>query len=350
MPKRDDGILDVLVVDDSPVQRELLCHVLSGDPAINVIGTAPDGVEAVAQVRALHPDVVVMDVNMPRMNGYEATRQLLSEQPVPIVMVSASLAINEVELSFAAIEAGALALVDKPAGIDSPEHEASAARLVTTVKLMAEVTVVRRWPQRQRSSASPMPPSPGQGRKVRVVAIVASTGGPSVIADILAQLSAGFAAAILVVQHMSPGFMPGFAEWLRHKTGLPAQLGRAGDPIVAGRVYLAPDGWQIGIDVNDRIALSPGTEDDAFCPSGTWLLTSVAERYGRAAIGVVLSGMGNDGAEGLLRLRRAGGLTIAQDADSCTVFGMPKEAIALDAADHVLPPDAIAVLLRRMAT
>jgi len=300
--------------------------------------------EAVEQAASLAPDVIVMDVNMPRMNGYEATRQILAERPIPIVMASASLPVREMETTFAALEAGALAVVSKPAGPGDPAHDAMARRLVTTVKLMSEVTVVRRWPRRDRLQRLP-PPAHSRQRKIDVVAIAASTGGPTVITEILVPLAAQLTPAICIVQHMSPGFMPGFVEWLSRRTGLPVKLAEAGEPLLPGHVYLAPDGSQMGIAVGGKIELHPGLPANGFCPSGSYLLASVAQRYGKAAIGIVLTGMGSDGSEGLLKLRQAGGVTIAQEAGSCAVFGMPKTAIALGAAEHVLPPAAIAALI-----
>ena len=338
----------VLIVEDSAVQRELLCAVLAADPGLRVAGTARDGIEAIGQAAALRPDVIVMDVNMPRLNGLEATRRILTEMPVPIVVASASFVEREAELSFAALEAGALAVVAKPAGLDHPDHEDVARRLVSTVKLMSEVTVVRRWPRgAEPTRPVPLPPRPRPG--VRIVAIAASTGGPAVIADVLRGVAGSINAAVLIVQHMAPGFIVGFAEWLAQRTGLSAGVAQEGEAILPRRAYLAPDGSQMGVTPDGRIAIRAGDGATGFCPSGSHLLTSVAEHYGAAAIGIVLSGMGGDGAQGLLKLREAGGLTIAQEAGSCAVFGMPKEAIACGAAMHVLAPDAIAALVRAAA-
>jgi two-component system chemotaxis response regulator CheB len=213
---------------------------------------------------------------------------------------------------------------------------------------MAEVKVVTRW----RAAAPPVVGSalkPQPGRRVQLVAIGASTGGPRVIAEILAGLAPGLTASVLIVQHMAPGFSDGFAQWLGARTGLPAGLAQPDAPLVPGRLYLAPDELQMGVTRDGRIALRPAPARGGFCPSASELFESVAAAYGRSAMGIVLTGMGRDGADGLLQLRRAGGVTIAQDAESCVVFGMPKEAIALGAVDSVLRPDQIAAAIRSMA-
>lgn len=341
-------MIKVVVAEDSAVQRDLLFHLLTRDPDLDVVAVARDGVEAIELVRLHRPDVVVMDVHMPRMGGYEATRAIMAELPLPIVMVSACGQPDEVRMSFDALQAGALALIAKPSGPDLPDHAPSADRLRTTVRLMANVDVVTR----RRSvapSAAVAPPASHRRRRIELVAIGASTGGPSVIAEILSGLPSELSVSVLIVQHMAPGFADGFVQWLGTKTSLAVSLASAGDPILPGRLYLAPDGRQMGVTRDRRIELRPGPPRGGFCPSVTDLFESVADIYGRAAMGVVLTGMGRDGADGLLRLRQAGGVTVAQDAASCVVFGMPREAIAIGAIDSVLRPDQIAAAIGSMA-
>lgn len=352
-------MIRVLIAEDSAVTREHLVYLLSQDPALQVVGTARNGLEAVEQAEHLKPDVILMDVHMPRMNGYEATRQIIERVPTPIVMVSASLSRDETAMAFEALKAGALTILDKPSGLEHPGHEETARRLVETVKLMAEVKVVRRWPRRQglgvggrglgQEEPIPRPLAPSS-RKIRLVAIGASTGGPAVVAEILRGLPADLAAPILVVQHIAPGFTTGLAEWLGQGTRLAVKLAELGEPVQPGTVYLAPDSTQMGITKEGRIRLTKEPAEDNFCPSASYLFQSVAEAYGRSAVGVLLTGMGRDGAAGLRKLREAGGVTIAQDEETSVVFGMPGEAIRLGAAEYVLSPEQIVGLVRSLVT
>ncbi len=331
----------VLVAEDSAVTREHLVYLLHQDAGLRVVGTARDGLEAVEQAERLRPDVILMDVHMPRMNGYEATRRIMERIPTPIVMVSASSSRDEAAAAFEAIKAGALTVMDKPGAPDRPDHAEVARRLVETVKLMAEVKVVRRWPRRERP-VPPPPPLTNADRKVQLIAIGASTGGPAVVAEILGALPAGLAAPILVVQHIAPGFSTGLAEWLGQRTRLAVKLAEPGEPARPGMVYLAPDGSQMGITKDGRIRLTKEPAEGGFCPSVTHLFESVADAYGRAAAGILLTGMGRDGAAGLRKLLGAGAVTIAQDEETSVVFGMPGEAIRLGAAEYVLAPAQIA--------
>lgn len=338
-------MIRVLVAEDSAVTREYLIYLLGQDPALQVVGTARDGLEAVEQTEQLKPDVIVMDVHMPRMNGYEATRQIMAHLPTPIVMASASLMRDEVIMTFQALEAGALTIVEKPVGPDHPDAMEAARRLVETVKLMAEVKVVRRWPRAER----PVVPAPAlaiMDRQIQLVAVGASTGGPQVLATLLAGLPIDLAVPLLVVQHIASGFIPGMAEWLSQGTRLIVKLAEPNESVRPGIVYLAPDGVQMGIAKDGRIRLVKEPAEDGFCPSASYLFQSVAESYGRSACGILLTGMGRDGAAGLKRLREAGGVTIVQNEASSVVFGMPAEAIRLGAAEHVLSPEQIVGTIR----
>ena len=337
----------VLVAEDSAVTREYLVYLLGGDPALEVVGTARDGLEAVELAERLKPDVIVMDVHMPRMNGFDATRQIMERVPTPIVIVSASISREEVALTFEALEAGALTVLDKPGGPDHPKHAESARRLVETVKLMAEVKVVRRWRRRDRPAPPPLVPAKPD-RKKRLIAIGASTGGPQVVAEILATLPGDLGAPILVVQHIALGFTAGLAEWLGQKTRLAVKLAELGELVRPGAVYLAPEGSQMGITKDGRIRLTQELVEDGFCPSASYLFRSVAEADGKSAIGILLTGMGRDGAAGLRRLREAGGVTIAQDEQSSVIFGMPGEAIRLEAVEYVLSPEQISGAIRSL--
>lgn len=345
-------MIKVLVVEDSPVVRDFLVLILGADPDIDVIGTARDGEEAIEAVRRLRPDVVTMDIHMPRLNGLEATRRIMETDPTPIVIVSGSESTKEVVTTFDAMEAGALAVLRRPAGIGHPEHEAGARELAQTVKLMAEVKVVRRWPRARRDAAAPRPVEMGLAQepaKLRIVAIGASTGGPPALQTILAALPKTFPAPIAIVQHMASGFSRGFMEWLALTSALPVKLAVHGESMAPGHVYLAPDDVQMKVARPDRIILTPDPPENGLRPSVSCLFRSVAEVYGCDAVACLLTGMGRDGAEELRLLKEKGAVTFAQDKDSSVVHGMPGEAIRLDAAMLVLPPEKIAAVLTSLA-
>jgi len=337
-------MIRVLVAEDSAVTRQYLDHLLSQDPALQVVGTVENGLEALEQAERLKPDVILMDVHMPLMNGYEATRQIMERIPTPIVMVSASMSRDQVALTFEALKAGALTVLDKPYGLGHPDSDKIASQLQETVKLMAGVKVIRRWPKRNRLVPSPKPPV-RVGSNVQLLAIGASTGGPTVIAEILSGLPQTFPVPILAVQHIAPGFISGFVEWIGRSTHLRVKLAEDGEKLQSGTVYLAPNGVHMGISKTQQISMDDGPTENSFCPSVSHLFQSVAEVFGQSAIGILLTGMGQDGAAGLLQLRKAGGVTIAQDEESSIVFGMPGEAVRLGAAQYVLSPKEIAELL-----
>ena len=344
-------MIKVLVVEDSPVVREFLVHILGSDPAIRVVGTAHDGEEALEAIARKQPDVITMDVHMPKMNGLDATRRIMETCPTPIVVVSGSIDPAEVATTFEAMEAGALAVLRRPAGIGHPDHEATARELVQTVKLMSEVKVVRRWSRARRDSiARPAQPrlerAPGS---CRIVALGASTGGPPVLQTILSQLPKDFPAPVLVVQHMAAGFVRGLIEWLGHSSRLPIHLAAHGEQMLPGHVYVAADELQMKVERGGRIVLTREPPENGLRPSVSFLFRSVAEVYGGDAVAGLLTGMGRDGADELKLLRDKGAVTFAQDKVSSVVHGMPGEAIKLDAATLVLSPEKIAGVLTKLA-
>ena len=347
----DPAPIRVVIAEDSPVTREYLKYLVERAGGFEVVGVAADGAAGVELAQRLRPDVVLMDIQMPRMNGYEATRRIMERTPTPIVLVSASLSRDEVGMSFEALRAGALTVLEKPVGLDHPQTTAVAEEMLSTLRLMAEVKVVRRWPQAPPPAPLP-PPPPARAlpmRQARLVAIGASTGGPAVLGEILGGLPAGLGASVLVVQHIAAGFVSGLAEWLGGQTPLTVKVAEAGEPLCAATVYLAPDGHQLGVTRDQRISLTTEAAVDGFRPSATHLFESVARVLPQSSVGVLLSGMGRDGAAGLRALRDAGGLTIAQDRETSVIFGMPAEAIRLGAAAYILPPEEIAVLIGQVA-
>ena len=345
----------VLVVEDSPVVREFLLHILGSDPEIEVVGTAETGEEALEAVERIRPDIITMDVHMPRMNGFDTTRRIMETHPTPIIIVSGTLDVAETASVFRAIEAGALAVLPRPSGIGHPEHEQSAADFVQTVKLMSEVKVVRRWPHLRPGKTLPAasPSAQVQRRTAQtdsqLVAIGASTGGPPALQIILSGLPKDFPFPIMIVQHIAAGFTQGFAEWLAQSSSLPVQLSVHGQQVVPGRVYVAPDGFHMTVGSDRRIWLDTGESENGLRPSVSRLFRSVAKAYGQSAIGVLLTGMGKDGAFELKLMREQGAVTIAQDKETSVVHGMPGEAIRLGGANYVLPPEKISIMLTSLA-
>ncbi|MGE0680213.1 MAG: chemotaxis-specific protein-glutamate methyltransferase CheB [Candidatus Binatia bacterium] len=346
-------VIKVLVVDDSQAVAEFLMHVLNADPSIQVVGIASNGEEGLEATLRTKPDVITMDIYMPKVNGFEATRTIMETRPTPIVIVSGSTSVDEVATNFRAMEAGALAVVARPPGLGHPDHEVQTKELVATVKLMSEVKVVKRWPRTKfRQARSNMPQvgaktSPGA---IQVAAIGASTGGPLVLQTILSNLSRDFAVPVLIVQHMTPGFVEGFVEWLAHSSGFPVRVATASETLLPGHAYVAPDDFHMGVSMDRRILLTREVKEHGTRPSVSFLFRSVKAVFGPHAVGVLLTGMGRDGAEELKALKDGGAITIAQDKESSVVHGMPGQAIQIGAAVQVLPPEAIAKILPTMVT
>ncbi|MEP7355875.1 MAG: chemotaxis-specific protein-glutamate methyltransferase CheB [Anaerolineales bacterium] len=340
-------MIRVLIVDDSPVAREFLAHILTADPSITVAGFAENGAEALAAVRRFRPDVVTMDIHMPGLDGYRATLEIMANAPVPIIIVSASEGAKESASMFLALDAGALAVVLRPPGIGHPDHPAAARELVQMIKLMSEIKVVKRL-SRVTKTLSPSPlarPTSAAGGAVQLVAIGASIGGPPVLKTILSLLTPNFPVPVVIVQHISPGFVEGFMDWLSASANFPLHLAVHGQRAEAGHGYIAPDSYHLGLTSGLRLVLSPQPPENGSRPSVDYLFRSVAESLGPLAVGVLLTGMGRDGADGLKLLRDTGAATLVQDEASSVVHGMPGEAIKLGAAAFVLRPERIAATL-----
>lgn len=337
----------VLVVDDSPTARTLLCEILAADAGLTVVGQAADGIEAVELTKQLRPSIVVMDIDMPRMDGFEATKRIMIEQPTPIVIVTGTLESREVEISLQAVRAGALTAIRKPPGPAAAGFGVDASRLVTLAKALAEVKVVR------QSARPPAGAWSGTGiddarRRIAVVGVAASTGGPAALYRFLEVLPRTLDVPVLVVQHIAAGFVGGLARWLGTATVLPVCVAQHGTEVAGGEVYIAPDGRHLGLR-GQRVHLSTAPPVGGFRPSANVLFTSLAESHGPAASAVVLTGMGNDGLDGAAELRAAGGLVLAQDADSSVVFGMPRAVATAGLAHAVAPVEELALRIARLA-
>jgi two-component system chemotaxis response regulator CheB len=338
--------INVLVVDDSSVSRMLLVHLLESDPQIHVIGAVNDGQAAIDFVNGHSPDLVVMDIHMPHMDGFESTRCIMETHPVPIIICTATTNPEEAVTLFRLMEAGAVACVQKPVTRDHADFEPLVMNLLQTVKLMSEVKVVRRWP-RSRSISVPLSSSPLVELKAApavgaLVGVGASTGGPPVLQTILSSLPEDFPVPILIVQHIARGFLPGLVESLNQTTRFQVRVASCGTHPLPGHAYLAPDDFHMGISATGRILLTRAEPENGLRPAVSHLFRSLAEVCGPEAMGVLLSGMGKDGALELKLMKDKGAITIAQDRESSVVHGMPGEAIELGGATHVLAADDIA--------
>lgn len=330
-----------LVVDDSPTVREFLGHVL-GEAGIEIVGEAADGAQAVALAARLRPDVITMDISLPVMDGFAATRAIMASTPTPIVIVSAHWSPEEVAKTFDALGAGALAILEKPRA-GAPDFPWQLEQLVSTVKLMAGVKLARR-PRPVDLPRKVKPAQPGRSRR-ELVAVGASTGGPQTLKTILSGLPKGFPAPIVVVQHISQGFLPGLVRWLGQSCKLNVCIAAHGQIMEPGTIYFAPDDRHLLVARDKTLRLSGAPPDGTLRPSVARLFRSVAECLGGRAVGVLLTGMGRDGAAELGLMREHGAVTIVQDERTSIVHGMPKEAIRLGAAMHVLPQEEIADML-----
>lgn len=344
----------VLVVEDSLTVRKRIVEVLAGDPELEVVGEAEDGRRGIELCQRLRPDVVTLDMMMPVMSGLAVTEYLMAFCPTPILIVSASLNRGEVYKTFEALAAGAVDVLEKPIG--GEEDEAWERKLTSTIKLVSRIRVITHpkarlslWARELVPVAAPRP-APSDAPR-RIVAIGASTGGPNAILDILRALPVGFRTPILFVLHIGEPFGTSFADWLDGQSPFPVAHAVDGEPLPeAGdaRVVMAPPDRHLVVQ-GGRLRLTRDAERHSCRPSIDVLFESVAHEVGSAAVGCLLTGMGKDGAAGLLAMRQAGARTVAQNEATSVVFGMPREAIALGAAESVLPLEEMAGALASLA-
>lgn len=358
----------VVIVDDSALMRRFIAGLLEQDSAIRVVGVAQNGREAIEIVEALRPDVVTMDVRMPVMDGLATTEHLMAYCPTPILVLTSSLASYDVDITFKMLGAGALEVIEKPSGDDLHGLARVGAELIRRIKILARVKVVthlrgRRKPADEteakqslrtgEKAAAPAPPErtptfippaaalPPRAPAFPLIVIGASTGGPRVVNQIVASLPPNLPAGVIIAQHIADGFSAGMVEWMAASCRLPIALASEQRVIRPGEALIVPDGYDLLITPEGGVHLS---QNPVLIqrPSIDITMQAAASVFGAATIGVLLTGMGRDGAYGMLAIKRHGGYTIAQDEASCAIFGMPRAAIQLGAAVEVLAPSQIA--------
>lgn len=331
-----------LIAEDSTTVRGLLISILGSDPAFEIVGEAANGEEAIRKARRLKPDLITMDVNMPVIDGIDATKAIMLEVPTPILIVTAAAGSGNVELSLNAMHAGALMVVDKPVDPNSSRFNQQSEQLIAMAKAMAEVKVVRRWGPGQKRL--PIKEGARQESKggIRLVAIGASAGGPAALKQLLSSLPRDFPVPVIVVQHIARGFIDGLCRWLGLNCVLPVKVASEGIELEASTIYLAPDNYHLGFTSSYLTWLNDGPPLNGFKPSVDFLFESCARVYGSNCLGVILTGMGNDGTKGLTLMHQVGCKVLAQDENTSIVYGMAREAVRAGAVDEVLPLDRIA--------
>jgi two-component system chemotaxis response regulator CheB len=343
-------MIRVLIVDDSKVIQSFLYNLLSSDTEIQVVGFASTGNEAIELVKFNKPDVITMDIHMPGIDGFEATRTIMETIPTPIVIVSGSFTLKEEAGIFRSLEAGALAVVHRPPGFADPQYADARAELIHTVKQMSTVKTARLLPTVKKVPTEPTRYEQQFGydlRRIKVIAIGASTGGPIAIQKIISMLPSDLPVPVLIVQQIASGFVRAFITWLKLTSGIRIKLAEDGEIVSAGIVYIAPDHFHLEIGAGGKINLSNELPDNGLKPSVNFLFRSVIQTYGANSVGVLLSGIGNDGAQELKLMKDVGALTLVQDEESSLVYDMPREALRIGASGYALSPENIAEILAR---
>lgn len=354
-------MIRVLLVDDSAVSRLHVQRIIDASTSARVVAVARDGAEAIATARQCKPDVIAMDLQMPGLNGFEATRAIMETTPTPIVVVCGLSDATVKSVTMSALEAGAVAVLDRPPAPSHPDFARHCREMLDTLRICSEVRLVRRWKGRE---ASPPPLAPQDQANLRprlangrgphslrlgaVVAIGASTGGPVALLELLRELPASFPLPICVVQHIAAGFVDSMATWLNNAVPLQVAVASEGEKLQAGRVLLAPHGAHLVVAGGGGVRLQTGPAEYGMCPAVSQLFRSAAEVQRDQAVGILLTGMGVDGAAELGLMRHVGAVTFAQDSASSLVYGMPGEAVRLKSAEHVLAPQAIGAALIRL--
>ena len=345
-----DKKIRVLVVDDSALMRKRISDMINSDEECEVVATARNGEEAVKSVSVIRPDVITLDIEMPRMDGVAALKYIMSEWPTPIVIVTAFSEYNGEE-TIKCLEYGAVDLVMKPSGVISLDINKINNELLTKVKAVSNVNpkilrpiLMERLPfQKKREGVTAN----------KLIAIASSTGGPRALAEVLPRLGPDIGAGIVVIQHMPEGFTYSMAERLNWESKITVKEAEDGEPIKQGKALIAPGGFHLTVESHGRgsevVKLQKGPKEHGVCPSADVTMKSVAPIYGKNGLGVILTGMGNDGVDGLKAIKQFGGRTIAQDKSTSIVYGMPKSAFDAGIVDKVIPLPDIADEISRWA-
>ncbi|MBN1521527.1 MAG: chemotaxis-specific protein-glutamate methyltransferase CheB [Candidatus Aureabacteria bacterium] len=339
---KPDKKIRVLIVEDSPLICKILTKIFNTDEEIEVAGIANDGKKAVEYAMSLKPDIITMDINLPIMNGFEATKKIMAYAPTPILIVSSSLYTVEMNLAFKAISFGALDVVEKGPMETQDNIDKFGKTIVEKIKLLSKVKVITH-PEAKiadiglRTTKTFKEELAGN----KIVGIVSSTGGPKALLDVITGLPDDFKFPVVIVQHIVPGFTSGLIDWLQSESGKKISLASGGSVVQPGQIYIAPENYHTQILHDGRIHLLATPPYQGHKPSGNILLRSLADSYGPNSIGVILTGMGSDGCEGLMEIRRKGGRTLAQDEVTSIVYGMPKVAFETGAAEKIFPIEKI---------
>mgnify|MGYP001593932841 FL=1 len=345
-------MIKVLIVDDSTVFSDLFTKILKSDSEIEIVGRARNGLEAVELVDKLRPNVITMDISMPVMDGVTATEEIMKRRPTPIIIVSSLVNKKETNICFNALKAGAVDVVEKPIITALSDYKELEDELIRRIKVAAGVKLFTPlWVYKGRGKKEASKIDEEQAVKKagelhkkikRIIVIGASTGGPVAINTVLSALPPDFPVPCLVVQHIAKGFLDGLVDWLGKECRIKVKIANQSENLECGTAYFPPEDEDIGFYKNEAIKIYKSQPYEGHRPSITTMMQGAAEAFGAGVIGVLLTGMGRDGVEGLKAIRAAGGRTIVQDEATSAVFGMPKEAIDSNAADYVLPVDRIA--------
>jgi two-component system chemotaxis response regulator CheB len=345
----------VVLVEDSPVALEILQRLLNSSPEVDVVGVARDGLEGLEVITRTRPDVICTDLLMENMDGLELTRRVMAEDPRPILVISNFVQKADVDNVFRLLQAGAADVFPKPSTDSPTDYEQLKAALVTKIKVLSSMKVsAKRQGQPLSGSMKPMTSGSFSGSqplmtnvssRVKVIAIGGSTGGLQAIQKILCQLPSNFPLPIICTVHVSTGILPGMVNWLSSESQLKVKIAEVGESPVPGTVYFAPEKNNLELDFKGKFIYSACPEADKHCPCISVTFNSIARFYGKATAGVLLTGIGRDGAEGLQAIAQAGGITVGQDDKGGAAFGMVKEAIGLNAVQQVLGIDKIAPFL-----
>jgi two-component system, chemotaxis family, protein-glutamate methylesterase/glutaminase len=344
----------VVLVEDSPVALEILQRLLNSSPDVDVVGTARDGVEALEVITRTQPDVICTDLLMENMDGLELTKRVMAEDPRPILVISNFVQKTDVDNVFRLLQAGASDVFPKPSTDSPTDYERLKSALIAKIKVLSSMKVAAKRPGQPLSGLSKLatsgafagsqPLMTNVSSRVKVIAIGASTGGLQSIQKIVCQLPTNFPLPIICTVHVTQGVLAGLVNWLSSECSVKAKVAQVGETPVAGTVYFAPEKSNLELDMKGKFIHTPCPETEKHCPSISATFKSIARYYGKATAGVLLTGIGRDGAEGLQAIARAGGITIAQD-DKGSAYGMVKEAQNLNAVQNMVTVDKMAAFL-----